>query len=157
MKKKIILTSLLLSILTLCISDTYAQKSKAVNLILDTDIGPDYDDVGAMAVMHSLADSGQVNILATMASNQSKYIASVLNVINTYFKRPNIPVGVVRGRAVRLASWQKWDSILVAKYPHTIKNNDQKYLWYLLNSDFYIKPVKTLLTLAAIMPFKRSL
>ena len=125
MTKKIILTGLLLSILTLCISDTYAQKSKAVNLILDTDIGPDYDDVGAMSVMHSLADSGQVNILATMASNQSKYIASVLNVLNTYFKRPNIPVGVVRGRAVRLASWQKWDSTLVAKYPHTIKNNDQ--------------------------------
>jgi inosine-uridine nucleoside N-ribohydrolase len=96
-----------------------------VNLILDTDIGPDYDDVGAMAIMHTLADSGQVNILATMASNQSKYIAGVLDVLNTYFKRPNIPVGVVRGRAVNLTAWQKWDSVLVAKYSHDLKTNAQ--------------------------------
>jgi pyrimidine-specific ribonucleoside hydrolase len=94
-----------------------------VNLILDTDIGPDYDDVGAMAVMHSLADSGQVNILATVASNQSKYIASTLNALNTYFGRPDIPVGVVRGRGVNMTAWQKWDSVLVARYPHTIRSN----------------------------------
>lgn len=126
MKKNLFLKKLLiLLIITISISDSYSQKSKPVNLILDTDIGPDYDDVGAMAVMHSLADSGQVNILATVASNQSKYIASVLNILNTYFKRPNIPIGVVRGRGVRMTSWQKWDSLLVAKYPHTIKNNDQ--------------------------------
>jgi pyrimidine-specific ribonucleoside hydrolase len=96
-----------------------------VNLILDTDIGPDYDDVGAMAVMHSLADSGQVNILATVASNQSKYIAATLNALNTYFGRPDIPVGVVRGRGVNLTAWQKWDSVLVARYPHKIKSNEQ--------------------------------
>ena len=42
-----------------------------VNLILDTDLGPDYDDVGAMALMHALADSGQVNILAVVSSNRT--------------------------------------------------------------------------------------
>lgn len=96
-----------------------------VNLILDTDMGPDYDDVGAMAVMHSLADSGQVNILATVACNQSKYIAATLSALNTYFKRPNIPVGVVRGRGVNLTAGQKWDSLVVARYPHKIKSNEQ--------------------------------
>lgn len=103
-----------------------AQNTNAkVALIFDSDIGPDYDDVGAMAVMHALADSGKVNILATMASNQSTYIASVLDVLNTYFKRPGIPVGVVKNHAVNLVAWQKWDSIIVSKYPHQIKSNEQ--------------------------------
>lgn len=103
-----------------------AQKTSVpVPLILDTDIGPDYDDVGAMAVMHALADSGKVKILATMACNQSRYIAPVLDVLNTYFNRPNIPVGVVRSRSVNISAWQKWDSLIVAKYPYSIKNNQQ--------------------------------
>ena len=96
-----------------------------VNLILDTDIGPDYDDVGAMAVMHALADSGRVNILAVMASNKVPTIAPVISVLNTWFGRPEIPIGVVKGKGVDLKAWQKWDSVLVADYPHRIRSNDE--------------------------------
>lgn len=102
-----------------------ATSKPPVSLIFDTDIGPDYDDVGAMALLHALADSGKAKILATTASNQSKYIAGVLDVLNTYFGRPNIPIGVVRGRSVRMVAPQKWDSLLVSKYPHDLKSNDK--------------------------------
>ena len=68
-------------------------SSPSVNLILDTDLGPDYDDVGAMALMHALADSGQVKILATVSSNLDERVVPCIEVINTYFKRPDIPVG----------------------------------------------------------------
>lgn len=101
------------------------QSKPAVNLIFDTDIGPDYDDVGAITLLHALADSGQVRILATVASNQTPYIGPVLSVMNTYFGRPELPVGVVRGRAVSLSAGQKWDSLLVARYPHRLKTNNQ--------------------------------
>lgn len=94
-------------------------------IIFDTDIGPDYDDVGAITLLHALADSGQVTILATVASNQTPHIGPVLDVMNTYFGRPDLPVGVVRGRAVNLPAWQKWDSLLVARYPHDLKTNEQ--------------------------------
>jgi hypothetical protein len=45
-------------------------RTKPVALIFDTDIGPDYDDVGAITMLHALADSGQVDILATIASDK---------------------------------------------------------------------------------------
>lgn len=123
---------LLFSAITLCLAylaPAFGQPphstSPAKTIIFDTDIGPDYDDVGAITLLHALADSGQVRILATIASNQHPLIAPVLDVMNTYFGRPNLPIGVVRGRAVNLPAWQKWDSLLVARYPHDLKTNQQ--------------------------------
>ena len=101
------------------------KKPAPVSIIFDTDIGPDYDDVGAMALLHAMADSGECRILATIASNKHPYIAAVLNILNTYFKRPKIPIGVVSGEAVNESAHEKWDSLLVANYPHTIRSNDE--------------------------------
>jgi hypothetical protein len=68
--------------------------------------------VGAIAMLHAMADKKECTILATMASNKHKRIAAVLSVLNTYFNRPGIPIGVVRGNAVDIAASQKWDSSL---------------------------------------------
>ncbi len=102
------------------------QKPKTknpVSVIFDSDIGPDYDDVGAITLLHALADSGKANILATIASNKYSRISSVINVFNTYFQRWGIPVGVPKGDAVDEADSQHWSDTLVAKYPHRIKSN----------------------------------
>lgn len=119
---------LLLSATIICLlsARSYAQYSgPMVSIIFDTDMGPDYDDVGAIALLHAMADSGECNILATMASNRQPYIASVLSVFNTYFNRPGIPVGVVRNSGVDIACNEKWDSLLVANYPYSIRSNDK--------------------------------
>jgi len=104
---------------------TFAQKQHApVRLIFDSDMGPDYDDVGAITIMHALADKGEVKILATMASTKYDGVAAVLNVFNTYFKRPGIPIGVPKGEALTLRDWQHWTDTVQAKYPHQLKTND---------------------------------
>ncbi len=41
-----------------------------VHVILDTDIGSDCDDAGALAVLHALADRGEVEILACMLRSE---------------------------------------------------------------------------------------
>jgi inosine-uridine nucleoside N-ribohydrolase len=92
-------------------------------VIFDTDMGPDYDDVGAIALLHAFADSGSVQILATMASTKYEGVAAVLNVLNTYFKRPNVPIGVAGGNAVTMRDSQHWSDTLIANYPHNIKTN----------------------------------
>ena len=94
-------------------------------VIFDTDMGPDYDDVGAITLLHAFADSGKATILATMASNKYEGIAAVIDVFNTYFHRPNIPIGVPKEWAVDMKDWQRWTDIILAKYPHAIRENAQ--------------------------------
>lgn len=117
---------LLLLLVGYCSSHTcQAQKKAPVRAIFDTDFGPDYDDVGAIALLHALADSGEAKILATIACNKHRWAGAALNVFNTYFKRPAIPIGVPRGVAVNIPAWQKWDSVVVARYPHKISSNEE--------------------------------
>ena len=103
-------------------------KGDAINIIFDTDMGPDYDDVGAIAMLHAFADSGKVNILATMASDRYEGVAAVLNVFNMYFHRPDIPIGVPGGNAPDIRDKQGWTDSILANYPHAINaNTDANY------------------------------
>jgi alpha-L-rhamnosidase len=96
-----------------------------VRVIFDTDMGPDYDDVGAIALLHAFADSGKAVILATMASNKYEGVAAVLSLFNTYFRRPGIPIGVPRGNAVSQRDGQHWTDSILARYPHAVGRNVQ--------------------------------
>jgi pyrimidine-specific ribonucleoside hydrolase len=98
---------------------------KPVSIIFDSDMGPDYDDVGAIAMLHAFADKGEAKILATMGSTNYPGVAGVLNVFNTYFNRPDIPIGVPKGKALGLRDWQHWTDTVLLKYPHKIKTNDE--------------------------------
>jgi inosine-uridine nucleoside N-ribohydrolase len=101
------------------------QVKKPVSIIFDSDIGPDYDDVGAITMLHVMEEKGEAKILATGASNQYEGIAAVLNVFNTYFNRPEIPIGIPKGKGVNINDSQHWTDTILAKYPHKIKfNND---------------------------------
>ena len=57
-------------------------------VIFDTDIGPDYDDVGAMALLHAFADNGECTLLATVASNKYKFTGPVLISLIPILKDP---------------------------------------------------------------------
>ncbi len=69
-------------------------------LILDTDFSSDVDDTGAVAVLHGLADQGHVRILAMMVSSGDPWSVPCLDAINTWYGRPDIPIGMVKGKAV---------------------------------------------------------
>jgi pyrimidine-specific ribonucleoside hydrolase len=94
-----------------------------VRIIFDTDIGPDYDDVGAITMVHAFADSGKADILATIASSRYEGVASVIDLFNTYFKRPDIPIGVPGKNAVEDRDKQHWTDSILSKYPYSIKSN----------------------------------
>ena len=110
--------------LVICFLSQAQKNSEPVPIIFDSDMGPDYDDVGAITLLHALADSGQAKILGTIASTKYDRVACVMNVFNTYFNRPNIPVAVPKGNASTLRDGQHWTDTLIAKYPHRIKSNN---------------------------------
>jgi len=97
-------------------------KQEAVKIIFDTDFGPDYDDVGALAMLHALADSGKAEILATISCNRHELVGPSMDVVNTWFGRPDLPVGAPGSNALNLGAVQHWPDSLVAKYPHRIRS-----------------------------------
>ena len=66
-------------------------------IILETDMTFDVDDVGALAVLHALADDGRARILAVNFNEVHKSGAGAIDAINTWYGRGDIPIGVYRG------------------------------------------------------------
>ena len=64
-----------------------------VKVILDTDMYDDFDDIGALALLHALADEGKCEILATVSSTRETPSVGVCQLVNASYGRPDIPVG----------------------------------------------------------------
>ena len=63
-------------------------------IIFDTDMTGDCDDCGALAVLHALADQGEVEVLGCIASyGGNPYVAGCIDAINTYYGRGDLPLG----------------------------------------------------------------
>ena len=99
---------------------TVAPKQAQKNVILDTDMGPDCDDAGALAILHAMADKGEVNILAIASCISDVNSAASIDAINTYYGRPNIPVGTLKdaGFLPGPYSWIK----AVKDFPNDLKS-----------------------------------
>ena len=105
-----------------CSNTPKVPTVKPVKIIFDTDLGSDYDDVGALAFLHAVADSGKAEILGTLASNMYELTAQSIEVINTYFGRPDLPIGSPKSGGVTDISPYHWADTIVELYPHTIKS-----------------------------------
>ena len=103
---------------------TWKKTQINTKLIFDTDIAEDCDDVGAMAVLHALADKGEVDILAMMVSMPVEYGAPALDAINTYFGRPDIPIGTLKNSqdALGAANIDVYNKALSLKFPNDVKH-----------------------------------
>jgi inosine-uridine nucleoside N-ribohydrolase len=109
---------LCLAVMPGCRNKKTTVAGEPVKIIFDTDLGPDYDDVGALAFLHAMADSGKAEILATLSSNKNELVVPSIEVINTYFNRPALPLGSPKGEGASMGSSQHWADSIVAKYPH---------------------------------------
>ena len=75
-------------------------SAEPVKVIFDTDMYTDFDDAGALACLHALADAGECEILATISCTRDCLSVAMCEIINGYYGRPDIPVGCVKGVGV---------------------------------------------------------
>ena len=106
-----------------CTTARNPERHERVKVILDSDMITDYDDMGALAILHALADAGECEILATLSCTRDNGSVAAIEICNNYYGRPDIPVGCSKSdSAVRGApkGHQKFLD-LQPKYPGTFR------------------------------------
>jgi len=68
-----------------------------VPIIFDTDMGNDVDDALALGILHALESRGESKLLAVTVTKDNPYAAAFVDVIDTFYGRGSIPIGIVKG------------------------------------------------------------
>jgi enterochelin esterase family protein len=112
------------SIASLCGLPT-AAGDPPVDLIFDTDIGNDVDDVLALGMIHALVSREECNLLAVTISKDCPQAAAYTDAVNTFYGRGDTPIGIVHngttpapGKFLPLASRMTDSGELI--YPHDL-------------------------------------
>lgn len=95
-----------------------AGRAAPVPVVFDTDIGNDVDDVLALSVLHALESRGECRILGVTVTKPDELAGPFVDAMDTFYGRPEIPVGCVRPVAGEPPS--RFLS-LAEKYPHRLK------------------------------------
>jgi inosine-uridine nucleoside N-ribohydrolase len=100
------------------------QENSPLLLILDTDISADCDDAGAVAVLHALANRGEVVIKGMMVSMPVEYGAPALDAINTFYGRPDIPIGTLKNSedGARTGGLKTYNEDLARRFQNDLKH-----------------------------------
>lgn len=77
-----------------------AAPAEPVRLIFDTDMGADIDDALALAMIHALQDRGVCRLLAVTLTNDHADAGPVVDLINTFYGRGEVPIGAARSGKV---------------------------------------------------------
>ena len=97
------------------------MEKDPVKIIFDTDIGGDCDDAGALALLHSLCEKGEAELLAVTGCYATPYLAGCIDAINTHYGR-RVPVGILHDRfdpRDRTEGYNGYDKSVAEHFPHS--------------------------------------
>ena len=95
-----------------------SEKMHPKKVIFETDMSTDVDDVGALAVLHALADGGEAEILAVSFNEVHPGGANAICAINTWYNRGDIPIGIYKGALADPDESSYLDAL--ANFPHNL-------------------------------------
>jgi purine nucleosidase len=82
-------------LLALALACPVAAAGEPVRIIFDTDMGNDVDDALALALLHACESRGEARILAVTITKDNRWAATFVDLLDTFYGRPGIPVGMV--------------------------------------------------------------
>src|SRR6266446_3592430 len=95
-------------------------------VIFDTDIWSDIDDALALAIVHALEDRGEIKLLAVTISTDSQWCASYVDLVNTFYGRPDVPIGMARNGVQLESITRKLPPSLVPVTRYTQQLSEQR-------------------------------
>ena len=109
-------------LLSILLISPLLHAAEPVPIILDTDIMSDVDDVGAIAILHAMANRHEASILAIGVCVKNPWSSLCVDALNTYFGRPEIPLGVLKGPGADRKS--RYAEGIAREFPHALKSAD---------------------------------
>jgi inosine-uridine nucleoside N-ribohydrolase len=96
-----------------------------VRLIFDTDMGNDIDDALALAMIHALETRGEAKLLAVTTTKDNQFVGPFIDLVDTFYKRPGIPIGTVRDGKTRDDGKYLRQVVESGFYPHTLSDSQK--------------------------------
>ena len=76
--------------------NTKTVQKAPIQMILDSDFGSSTDDLFALMMLHHYIDEGRVDLKGIVVDREGEKNATLVDVFNTYYGHPDIPVGLER-------------------------------------------------------------
>ena len=94
--------------------------AKPVPLIYETDISGDCDDVGALAMIHTLIDRGEADLLMVGINRDepNRASAAAVDAINTHYGRGDVPIGTSHAQRAQTPRESTYAPALRDEFPH---------------------------------------
>ena len=115
---------LLAGLLGLAVIENAPTPIPPVPIIYDTDMGNDVDDGYALAILHAFQTRQECDLLAVTVTKDHALAGPFVDLLNTFYGRPDIAVGVVRngpepmeGKFLGLAAEKTGDTY---RFPHDL-------------------------------------
>ena len=89
-----------LRVVVVALAAVCLAAAQGVPVVFDTDMGNDVDDALALAVLHALESRGECRLIAVTITKDNRWSAPYVDLVNTFYGRAHIPVGVVKGSGV---------------------------------------------------------
>ena len=97
--------------------------SKKKVIFLDTDIGGDCDDAGAIALVNIFKNLGYIDVLGMTHTTSIKYGPATIDAINTYYGN-DFPIGATKRKNYCLFNTKEFTNKICNAFTHKYDNRD---------------------------------